>query len=140
MPQKRSTDGDITTTHTETDAHEPQDSTTADEQHEERNPTVEETQTEEDNAPEANTPLPTTPIQCSTSHGPRPSQREDDQETTPIRVTVTAEGLSETEKAIKEKGKTDIKETKLKNNKVTFEKSSDHRRSDRIKGLDEPRN
>ena len=71
MPRKLSTYGDITTTHTETDAHEPQAAITTDKQHEERNPTAEETQLEEDNAPEANTPLPTTPIQCSTSHGPR---------------------------------------------------------------------
>ena len=117
MPQKRSTYIDKTTTHAETDAHEPQAATPADEQLEEQNPTVEESQPKRDNAPEANTPLPTTPIQCSTSHRPRPSQREDDQQTTPIRATVIAEGSSETEKANKEKGKTDIKETKLKNNK-----------------------
>ena len=134
MPQKRSTYGDITTAHAETDAHEPQAATPADEQHVEQIPTVEETQPKEDNPPEANIPLPTTPILCSTSHGPRPSQREDEQQTTPIRATVIAEGSSETEKANKEKGKTDSKETKLKNDKVTFEQSSDLRRSDKIKG------
>ena len=54
--------------------------------------------------------------------------------TTPIRATVTAEIPTETEKANKEKDKTDIKETKQKTNKVTFEQSSDLRISDRIKG------
>ena len=92
MPQKRSTYGDLTTAHAETDPHEPQAATRGDEQHEEQNPTVEETQPKENNAPEANTPLPTTPIQCGTSHGSRPLQREDDQQTTPIRATVIAKG------------------------------------------------
>ena len=80
-----------------------------------------------------NTPLPTTLIQCSTSHGPCSSQKDEDQ-TTPIRATVTAEIPAETEKANKEKGKTDIKEIKQRNNKVTFEQPSDLRRTDRIKG------
>ena len=127
MPQKRSTYGGITTAHAETDAHEPQAATPVDEQHEEQNPTVEETQPKEDIAPEANTPLPTTAIQCSTSHGPLPSQKEDDQQTTPIRATVTAEGSSETEKANKEKSKADIKETYSKSEIVTFEQSRDLR-------------
>ena len=134
MSQKRSTYGDIFTTHTETDTHEPQAATTTDKQYKEQNTTVGGTQLEEDNAPGANTPLPTTPIQSSTSHGPRPSQRDDDQQITPIRATVTAEGLSETEKANIEKSRTDIKEIKQKKLKVTFEQSSDLRRSDRIKG------
>ena len=114
MPQKRSTYGDIIATHTETDIHEPQTATTTGKQHEEQNTAVEETQLEEDSAPEVNTPLPTTPIHCSTSHGPPPSQKDDDQQTTPTRATVTAEGLSETKKVNKEKGKTDTKETKQK--------------------------
>ena len=120
MPQKRSTYSDIITAHAETDAPEPQAATSADEQREEQNPTAEETQPKEDNTSEANTPLPTTPIQCGTSHGPRPSQREDEQKTTPIRATVIAEGTSETGITNKEKGKTEIEEIKLKNNKVTL--------------------
>ena len=72
MLQKRSTYGDITTAHAETDAHEPQAASPADEQHEKQNSTVEETQLKEDNTPEANTPLPTTPIQCSTQSTNRP--------------------------------------------------------------------
>ena len=100
----------------------------------EQNPTAEETQPKEDNRSETNTPLPTTPIQCSTGHGPRPSQREDEQQTTPIRATVIAEGTSETGITNKEKGKTETKEMKLKNNKVTVEQSADLRRSNRIKG------
>ena len=51
---------------------------------------------------EVNTPLPTTPIQCSTSHGPCSSQKDEDQNT-PIRTTVTAEIQAETVKANKEK-------------------------------------
>ena len=51
---------------------------------------------------EVNTPLPTTPTQCSTSHGPCSSQKDEDQ-TTPIRTTVTAEIQAETVKANKEK-------------------------------------
>ena len=58
MPQKRSTYGDIITTHTETDIQEPQAATTTGQQHEEQNTAVEETQLEEDSAPEVNTPLP----------------------------------------------------------------------------------
>ena len=131
MPQKRYTYGDIITAHAETDAHEPQAATTADEQHEEQNPTAEETQPKKDNTSETNTPLPTTPIHCSTSHGPRLSQREDDQQTTPIRATVIAEGTSETQITNKVKPKS---KRKLKNNKVTFEQSTDLRRSNRIKG------
>ena len=98
MPQKRSTYGDIITTHTETDVQEPQAATITAQQHEEQNTTSEETQIEEDGAPEVNTPLPTTPIQCSTSHGLCPSQKDDDQQTPPIRATVTAEIPAETEK------------------------------------------
>ena len=98
MLQKRSTYGDILTASAETDHPEPQAATLADdtEQQEEQTPIAEETQPEEDSIPESNTPLPTTPIQCTTSHGPRPAQREDEQQTTPIRATVTAGEASET--------------------------------------------
>ena len=112
MPQKRSTYGDIITANTETDTPEPQAVTPADEQQEEQTPTAEETQSKEDNTSETNTPLPTTPIQCSNSRGPRPSQREVDLQTTPIRTTITAEAASETGITNKEKGKTEIEETK----------------------------
>ena len=129
MPLKRSTYGDVITAHAETDAPEPQATTPADEQQEEQNPTAEETQPKEDNTSEANPPLPTTPIQCSTSHGPRPSQREDEQQTAPIRATVIAvrNGNNKQRKKVKPK-------LKLKNNKVTFEQSADLRRSNKIKG------
>ena len=133
MPQKRSTYGDIITTRTETDVQEPQTVLTTTQQHEQQGAAVEETQPEENVSPEVNTPLPTTPIQCSTSHGPCSSQKDEDQ-TTPIRATVTADIPAETEKAIKEKGKTDIKEIKQKVSKVTFEQPNDLRRSDKISG------
>ena len=115
IPQKRSTYGDSITTRTETDVQEPQAATTTAQQHEEQNTAAEETQPQKNGTPELNTPLPTTPTQCSTSHGPCPSQKDDDQQTTPIRATVTAEIPAETEKANKEKGKTEIKEIKQKN-------------------------
>ena len=134
MPQKRSTYGGIITTHTETDVQEPQAATTTAQQQEEQNTAAEETQPEENGTPEVNTPLSTTPIQCSTSHDPCPSKKDDDKQTTPIRATGTAGTPAETERANKEKGKTDNKEIKQKNNKVTFEESSDLRRSDWIKG------
>ena len=111
MPQKRSTYGDIITTQTETDVQEQQAVTTTTQQHEEQNTVAEETQPEENGSPEADKPLPTTPIQCSTSHGSCSSEKDEDQ-TTLIRATVTAEIPAETEKANKEKGKTDIKEVK----------------------------
>ena len=133
MPQKRSTYCDIITTQTETDVQVPQAVTTTAQQHEEQNTAAEETQSEENGSPEVNTPLSTTPIQCGTSHGPCQSQKHEDQ-ATPIRATVTDEIPTETEKANKEKSKTDIKEIIQRNNKVTFEQSSDLRRSDRIKG------
>ena len=139
MPQKRSTYGDIITTRTETDVKGPQTVITTTQPHEEQDAAVEEAQPEENVPPEVNTPLPTTPIQCSTSHGPCSSQKDEDQ-TTPIRANVTAEIPAETEKANKEKGETDIKERKQKGNKVTFEQSNDLRRSDRIRGLDELKN
>ena len=87
IPQKRSTYSDIVTTHTETDEKESQAATTTAQQHEEQKTAAEETQPEENDTPEVNTPLPTTPIQCCTSHGPCPSQKDDDQQTTPIRAT-----------------------------------------------------
>ena len=133
MPQKRSTYGDIITTQTETDVQEPRAVITTTQQHEEQSAVAEETQPEENVSPGVNTPLPTTPIQCSTSHGPCLSQKDEDQ-TTSIRATVTAEIPAETEKANKEKGKIVIKEIKQKVNKVTFEQPNDLRRLDRIKG------
>ena len=102
MPQKRSTYGDIITTRTETDVQGPQTVITTTQQHEEQGAAVEETQPEENVSPEVNTPLPTTPIQCSTSHGTCSSQKDEDQ-TTPIRTAVTAEIPAETVKANKEK-------------------------------------
>ena len=116
------------------DTPKPQTATPADELQEKYSPTAEEIQSEEDNKPEANTPLPATPIQCSNSHGPRPSQREDEPSTTPIRAAVTAEGPSETGITNKEKSKTEVEEIKLKIKKMTFEQPTDLRRSDRIKG------
>ena len=98
MAQKRSTYGEILKTNEELDTPKPQTATPADEFQKEQNPTAEEIHSEEDNTPEANTPLPATPIQCSTSHGPRPSQKEDEPQATPIRETVTAEGPPETPK------------------------------------------
>ena len=103
MPQKRSTYGDIITPHTETVVQEPQAATTTAQPNEEQNTAAEETGPEENGILEANTPLPTTPIQYSTSHGPCPPQKYDDQQTTPIRAHVTAEVPAETEKANKKK-------------------------------------
>ena len=77
MPQKRSTYGDIITTQTETDVQEPRAVITTTQQHEEQSAAAEETQPEENVSPEVNTPLPTTPIQCSTSHGPCSSQKNE---------------------------------------------------------------
>ena len=106
-----------------------QTDTLADEIQKEQSPTVEKIPSEEDNTPETNTP-----IQWSTSHGPCPSQKGDEPPTTPIRATVTAEGPPETAVTNKEKCKIEIKEIKLKMNKVTIEQPTDLRRSDRIKG------
>ena len=116
------------------DTPKPQTATPADEFQKEQSPTAEEIESEEDSTLETNTPLPATPIQCSTSHGPCPSQNKDEPPTTPIRATVTAEGPPETGVTNIEKGKIGIKEIKLKNNKVTFEQPTDLRRSHRIKG------
>ena len=91
MPQKQSTYGDIITTQTVTDVQEPQAVTTTAQQHKEQK----------------------LPRKRLTSQGPYPSQKDEDQ-TTPIRATVTAEIPTETEKTNKEKSKTDIKEIKTK--------------------------
>ena len=87
MPQKRSTYGDIITTATETNSPPAE----GEEQRTDATITVTETQsTELEDMPATNTPLPFTPVQCSTSHGTRPTQQEDRLQT-PIRATVSAE-------------------------------------------------
>ena len=120
-PQKRSFFGDILETNEEIDISKSQTDTLADEIQKVQSPGVEKIPSEEDNTPETNTPLPATPIQCSTSHGPCPSQKADEPPTTPIRATVTAEGPPETGVTKKDKGKIETKEINLKNSKVTFE-------------------
>ena len=134
MPQKRSTYGDILETNEEMDISKPHTDTQADEIQKDRSPTVEKLPSEEDNTPETNTPPPATPIQCSTSHGPCPSQKGDESPTTPIGATVITEELPETGITNKDKCKIETEEIKLKSSKVTFEQSTDLRRSDRIRG------
>ena len=137
MPQKRSTYGDITVTATETDSHKTQDDKPPAEGKEQQTNaiiTAKETQlTEEEDTPGVNTPLPSTPVQCSTSYGTRPTQSEDELQT-PIRATVSAEVTPKKEIASPEKGKLKtIEKKKPKNYKVQFEPSADFRRSNRIK-------
>ena len=58
--------------------------------------------------PDATTPLPSTPTDCSTSHGSRPTQRARAQDTAPIRATVVAEKMSEKERVDQEKNKSEL--------------------------------
>ena len=105
MPQKRSTYGDITVTATETDSHETQDESPAEGKEQQTDTTITATETqstEEEDTPGTNTPLPSTPVQCSTSYGTRPTQPEDKLQT-PIRATVSAEVTPKKEIAIPEK-------------------------------------
>ena len=95
LPHKRSTYDDIVTENTEDNA---SDSLVT--QAEEIEPDEDETstagdpQTAEGTVTETNTPLPTTPIRCSSSYGPRSVQLDREQMTTLIRATVTAEGTT----------------------------------------------
>ena len=86
MPRKRSTYGDITTTATETNSPPAE----GEEQQTDATITVTGTQPTEEDTPGTNTPLPSTQVQCSTSHGTCPTQSEDGLQT-PIRATVSAE-------------------------------------------------
>ena len=115
MPQKRSTYGDITVTATETDSHETQDKPPAEgeEQQTDSIITATETQPTEEDTPGVNTPLPSTPVQCSTSYGTRPTQSGDELQT-PIRATVSAEVTPKKEIASPEKGKVKTIEKKTK--------------------------
>ena len=92
MPQKKSVYGDAITDNTETCDSNSQTTSYAEEiePEGERTPVTEEPPTATETTPDATTPLPTTPIGCSKSHDPRPSQRAREQDRTPIRVTVTA--------------------------------------------------
>ena len=114
MPQKRSTYGDILETNEEMDISKPQADTQADEIQKDRSPTVEKIPSEEDNTHEANTPPPATPVQCSTSHGPCPSQKGDEPPTTPIRATVIAAEPPETGITNKDKGKLETRDKIIK--------------------------
>ena len=135
MPQKRSTYGDITVTATETDRHETQSKSPAEgkEQQTDAIITATETQpTEKEDTPGANTPLPTTPVQCSTSYGTRPTQPEDELQP-PIRATVSAEVTPKKRDSKPQKSKLKtIAKKKPKNHKVQFEPSADLHRSNRI--------
>ena len=110
MPQKRSMySSDAFTSITET--YDSQMTPYAEENGpgEEQTSIMEEPRTTAETMPEMTTPLPTTLIGCTTSHDPRPAQRDREQETTPIRATVTAEGAAETEAVNQEKGKIELK-------------------------------
>ena len=92
MPEKRSTYGDATVTDTESDSPNKQDET-AEKDEPPTNTTTTATEiqpAEEEITPKINTPPPSTPVQCSTSYGMRPTQPEGEQQT-PIRATVSAE-------------------------------------------------
>ena len=82
MPQKLSTYGDITVTATETDSYETQDKSPAEGKEQQTDTTITATETqptEEEDTPGTNTPpLPSTPVQCSTNYGTRPTQPEDE--------------------------------------------------------------
>ena len=90
MSEKRSTYGDVIITDTESDS--PNKQAEPAEKNESRtNTTTTVTEThpnEEENTPEVNTPLPSTPVQCSTSYGTHPTQPEGELQT-PIRATVS---------------------------------------------------
>ena len=118
MPQKRSTYGDITATATETDSPPAE----GEEQQTDATITVTETQPTED-TPGTNTPLPSTLVQCSTSHGTRPTQPEDGSQT-PIRATVRAEVTRKKEIASPKKGKLKT----IEKNQKTIKYISNHQR------------
>ena len=94
---------------------------------------TEEPRTTAETTPDITTPPPTTVIGCSTSHDPRPAQSVREQETTPIRATVTAEKAADKGAVNHEKGKNELKGLSEKNNNVRFQQETDLRRSSRIR-------
>ena len=135
MPEKRSTYGDTTVMHTESDSQNKQGETAEkDEPPTNNTATATEVQpTEEEATPEINTPPPSTPVQCSTSYGARPNQPEGEQRT-PIRATVSAEVTPKRVPSGPGKGNLrTIEKKESKNCKIPIEPSIDLRRSSRIK-------
>ena len=124
MPERRSTYGDVKETSNgkdvSTEEQGPQASNTT--------VTAETQRYEEETAPEIHTPPPSTPVQCSTSYGPQPTQPEGEQQT-PIRATANTEVTSKKRKASPRRGNLKIVDKKeLKNHKIQIE-SPDLRRS-----------
>ena len=77
------------------------------------------------------TPLPTTPIGCSTSSSPRQMPTTQDRDSNPIRSTTTTNGEAEREK---DKGNGKTTSQFEKNKKVSFRLAVSPRRSSRIRG------
>ena len=132
MPHKRLTYGDIVTENTKDVASDSLVTPQAEEiePDEEETSTAGDPQTAEETVTETNTPLPTTPIRCSTSHGPRPVQVDREQMTTPLLPTVTAEGTTGINLEL---CKIELEGLNEKNKKVKFEQQTDLRRSKRMK-------
>ena len=95
---------------------------------------IEEPQATEETALEVNTPLPTTPVRCSSSRGLHPVQHDPEQSTTPIRTIVTAEGRRKRRQLSERKIKLSLKNPNEKKYRVKFEQETDLRRSSRING------
>ena len=135
MPAKRSTYGDATVTDTESDSPNKLDETAEkDEPPTKTATTATEIQSaEEETTPEINTPPPSTPVQCSTSYGMRPTQPEGEQQT-PIRATVSAKVTPKNVTSGPGKGNLrTIEKKESKNCKTPIEPFIDLRRSNRIK-------
>ena len=97
MPQEKSIYGDVTNDNIEICDSHSQTSPYAEkiEPNGDQAPATEEPRTATEPTPDATVPLPSTPIDCSTSHDPRPTQRARDQDLTPIRASVVAEKMAE---------------------------------------------
>ena len=135
MPEKRWTYGDATVTDTESDNQNKQDETAEKDEPPTNNTTTatEIQPTEEEITPEINTPPPSTPVQCSTSYGTRPTRPEGEQQT-PIRATVSAEVTPKKVSLGPGKGNLrTIEKRESKNCKIPIEPTIDLRRSNRMK-------
>ena len=96
---------------------------------------TEESPTATEQTPDATTPLPFTPIDCSTSHEPRPTERARDQDTTPIQASVVAEKMAEKGIVEQDKGKGELTGITGKKIKLRFQQRADPRRSSKIRGI-----
>ena len=110
MTQEKSIYGDVTTDNTEICDSDSQTTPYVEEIEPDGDKTsaTEEPRTAIEPMPDATTPLPSTPIDCSTSHGSRLTQPARDQDTAPIQATVVAEKMTEKERVDQEKSKSEL--------------------------------